>query len=166
MKKLIALVLSLSCVLVGCNDDKSNDEKTLSNETDAIVVTTIDEILEKTNDEDGLFSATDTPAVTTTNDNILEAFGDIQYTCDLSVFPIDYTRNWFGEIILIEDDRLLVSPGHDVGKAEFGEVVWLICDEAFAYGVGQVVTFTFRDIKAPDKEGEPLNIIALSVYME
>lgn len=66
---------------------------------------------------------------------------------------------------MIEDDRLLISPGYE-GKEEFGEVVWLICEEAFAYGIGQVVTFTFCDIKAPDKEGEPLNIIALSVYME
>lgn len=122
-------------------DDKSNDKNTLSTETGAM-------------------------AVTTTNDNILETFGDIQYTCDLSVFPTDDIRNWFGKIILIEDDKLLVSPGNDAGKAEFGEVAWLICDEAFAYSIGQVVTFTFCDIKAPDKEGEPLTIIALSVYME
>jgi len=140
MKKIIAFTLSLICVLVGCNVDKSNDDNPLFNETDIT-------------------------AVTTTNDNILETFGDIQYTCDLSVFPTEGIRNWFGEIILIEDDRLLISPGYE-GKEEFGEVVWLICEEAFAYGIGQVVTFTFRDIKAPDKEGEPLNIIALSVYME
>nr|MBQ4318170.1 hypothetical protein [Clostridia bacterium] len=140
MKKIIAFTLSLICVLVGCNVDKSNDDNPLFNETDIT-------------------------AVTTTNDNILETFGDIQYTCDLSVFPTEGIRNWFGEIILIENDRLLISPGYE-GKEEFGEVVWLICEEAFAYGIGQVVTFTFRDIKAPDKEGEPLNIIALSVYME
>ena len=140
MKKIIAFTLSLICVLVGCNVDKSNDDNPLFNETDIT-------------------------AVTTTNDNILETFGDIQYTCDLSVFPTEGIRNWFGEIILIEDDRLLISPGYE-GKEEFGEVVWLICEEAFAYGIGQVVTFTFRDIKTPDKEGEPLNIIALSVYME
>ena len=140
MKKIIAFTLSLICVLVGCNVDKSNDDNPLFNETDIT-------------------------AVTTTNDNILETFGDIQYTCDLSVFPTEGIRNWFGEIVLIEDDRLLISPGYE-GKEEFGEVVWLICEEAFAYGIGQVVTFTFRDIKAPDKEGEPLNIIALSVYME
>jgi len=140
MGKLITLILSLVCVLVGCNDDKPNHENTLSNETD-------------------------TTAVTATKENILETFGDIQYTCDLSVFPIDDTYSWFGEIILIEDDRLLVSPGYE-GKEKYGEVVWLVCDEAFAYSVGQVVTFTFRDIKAPDIEGEPLNIIALAVYME
>ena len=140
MKKIIAFTLSLICVLVGCNVDKSNDDNPLFNETDIT-------------------------AVTTTNENILETFGDIQYTCDLSVFPTEGIRNWFGEIILIENDRLLISPGYE-GKEEFGEVVWLICEEAFAYGIGQVVTFTFRDIKAPDKEGEPLNIIALSVYME
>ena len=140
MKKIIAFTLSLICVLVGCNVDKSNDDNPLFNDTDIT-------------------------AVTTTNDNILETFGDIQYTCDLSVFPTEGIRNWFGEIILIENDRLLISPGYE-GKEEFGEVVWLICEEAFAYGIGQVVTFTFRDIKAPDKEGEPLNIIALSVYME
>lgn len=141
MKKLIMLILTLVCILGGCYDDKSNEKNTLSTETDTI-------------------------AVATNNDSILETYGDIHYTCDLSVFPTDEARNWFGEIILIEDDRLLVSPGNEAGKAEFGKVVWLICDEAFAFGVGQIVTFTFCDIEAPDKEGEPLRIIALSVYME
>ena len=140
MKKLIMLVLTLVCILGGCYDDKSNETNTLSTETDTI-------------------------AVANNTDSILVTYGDIHYTCDLSVFPTDEARNWFGEIILIEDDRLLVSPGYE-GKEKYGEVVWLVCDEAFAYSVGQVVTFTFRDIKAPDIEGEPLNIIALAVYME
>ncbi len=99
-------------------------------------------------------------------DDIYNKFGHIKYTCDLSAFPVDDTRNWFGEIILVEDGRLLVSPGLDKGKAEFGEVVWLIDDHAYAYSVGQVITYTYRDVKAPEKEGYPLNIIALQVYME
>lgn len=111
-------------------------------------------------------NATDTTPAITSIDQIYDKFGHIEYTCDLSVFPTDDIRNWFGEIILVEDGKLLVSPGHDDGKLEYGEVVWLVCDYAFAYSVGQVVTYTFRDVKAPDNEGEPLNIIALTVYME
>ncbi len=108
----------------------------------------------------------ETDTTQTDTDDIYNRFGHIKYTCDLSAFPVDDTRNWFGEIILIEDGRLLVSPGLDKGKTEFGEVVWLIYDSAYAYSVGQVVTYTFRDVKAPEKEGDPLNIIALLVYME
>ena len=72
----------------------------------------------------------------------------------------------YGEIKEITDGKLLVSPGLDKDKVAFCEVVWLVCDQAYAYSVGQVVTYTFRDVKAPDKEGEPLSIIALLVYME
>ncbi|MBQ8790112.1 MAG: leucine-rich repeat protein [Ruminiclostridium sp.] len=99
-------------------------------------------------------------------DDIYSKFGHIKYTCDLSAFPADDTRNWFGEIILVEDGRLLISPGLDKGKMEFGEVVWLINDYAYAYSVGQIVTYEYRDVKAPEKEGYPLNIVALQVYME
>ena len=53
MKKIIAFTLSLICVLVGCNVDKSNDDNPLFNETDIT-------------------------AVTTTNDNILETFKEIE----------------------------------------------------------------------------------------
>ena len=60
----------------------------------------------------------------------------------------------------------MISPGSNEDKITFGEVVWLVCDQAYAYSVGQVVTYTFRDVKAPDNEGNPLNIIALLVYME
>ncbi|MBE6880902.1 MAG: hypothetical protein E7490_08745 [Ruminococcaceae bacterium] len=99
-------------------------------------------------------------------DDIYSKFGHIKYTCDLSAFPVDDTRIWFGEVILVEDGRLLISPGLDEGKTEFGEVVWLIDDYAYAYSVGQVVTYEYRDVKAPEKEGYPLSIIALLVYME
>ena len=111
-------------------------------------------------------NSTDTTSAITSVDQIYNKFGHIEYACDLSVFPIDDIRNWFGEIILVEDGKLLVTPGLDSGKSEFGKVVWLIFDGADAYSVGQVVTYTFCDVKAPDKEGAPLNIIALSVYME
>lgn len=99
-------------------------------------------------------------------DEIYEKYGPVEYTCDLSVFPTDDVRNWYGEIILIKDDKLLVSPGSVEAKIEFGNIVWLICDEAATYNVGQVVTYTFQDVKAPDKVGAPLNIITSSVYME
>ena len=142
MKKMIAFILALVCFsgLVACNEKKLNDQSTSSNATDK------------------------TPAITSI-DEIYSTYGYIEYTCDLSVFPTDDARNWFGEVILVEDGKLLVSPGYE-GKEEFGEVVWLVCEYAYAYSVGQVVTYTFCDVKAPDKKGEPLNIIALSVYME
>ena len=86
----------------------------------------------------------------------------VKYSADLSGFPTNEDCMGYGEIKEITDGKLLVSPGSDKDKAAFGEVVWLVC----AYSVGQVVTYTFRDVKAPDKEGEPLSIIALLVYME
>lgn len=90
----------------------------------------------------------------------------IQYACDLSKFPTSEDCMGYGEIKKITNGKLLISPGSDKAKREYGEVIWLTCDEAEAYSVGQVVTYTFRDVKAADKEGEPLNIIALLVYME
>lgn len=101
----------------------------------------------------------------TSIDQIYDTYGYIEYTCDLSVFPTEDIRIWFGEIILVEEGKLLVSPGYE-GKEEFGEIVWLVCEDTYAYSIGQVVTYTFCDVKAPDREGEPLSIIALSVYME
>ena len=90
----------------------------------------------------------------------------VKYSADLSGYPTNEDCMGYGEIKEITDGKLLVSPGSDKDKAAFGEVVWLVCDQTYAYSVGQVVTYTFRDVKAPDKEGEPLSIIALLVYME
>lgn len=91
--------------------------------------------------------------------------GPVSYSCDLSRFPSEYDLSGYGKILSVEEERLLISPGSDKDKGEFGEVVWLICDEAYAYSEGQVVTYTFRNVTA-GKKGEPLNIIALLVYME
>lgn len=90
----------------------------------------------------------------------------VQYSFDLSQFPTDTDCMGYGKIVEITDGKLLIIPGSEQAKNEYGEVVWLICDEAEAYSLGQVVTYTFRDVKAPDKEGEPLKIITLTVYME
>lgn len=90
----------------------------------------------------------------------------VRYTCDLSKYPTNKDCMGYGKVAEISDEKLLIVPGSDQDKIEFGEVVWLICDEAKAYSVGQVVTYTFRDVKTPNKDGEPLNIIALLVYME
>lgn len=90
----------------------------------------------------------------------------IKYTCDLSEFPTDNDCRGYGKVIEVAKGKLLIEPGSDEDKIEYGDVVWLICDEAESYDVGQVVTYIFRDIKAPDKKGNPLNIIALLVYME
>ena len=90
----------------------------------------------------------------------------VKYTCDLSKYPTNEDCMGYGKIAEIYDGKLLIIPGSDQDKKEFGEVLWLICDDAEFYSVGQVVTYTFRDVKAPNKEGEPLNIIALLVYME
>ena len=90
----------------------------------------------------------------------------VKYSADLSQYPTNEDCMGYGEIKEIADGKLLVSPGSDKDKVAFGEVVWLVYDQAYAYSVGQVVTYTFRDVKAPDKEGEPLSIIALQVYME
>ena len=118
-------------------------------------------------DSDSSFSESSEQISTNkTDEDIYNKYGHIKYTCDLSAFPVDDTRIWFGKIILIEDGRMLVSPGLDKGKTEFGEVVWLIDDYAYTYSVGQVVTYKYRDVKAPEKEGYPLSIIALLVYME
>ena len=94
---------------------------------------------------------------------------DIETTIDsvdLSQFPVNYDCMGYGEILEVHKDKLLIETGGSKAKQEYGEVVWLICDDAEYYSVGQVVTYTFRDVKAPDKEGDPLNIIALLVYME
>jgi serpin B len=89
-----------------------------------------------------------------------------KYNADLSKYPTNEDCMGYGKIIEIENGRLLISPGGDADKKEFGELVWLICNEAEAYSVGQVVTYIFRDVQAPDREGEPLKIIAKLVYME
>ncbi len=93
-------------------------------------------------------------------------FEPIKYTCDLSKYPTREDCMGYGEITEILDGKLLVVPGSSQDKIEFGEAVYLICDEAWAYSIGQVVTYTFRDVKAPNKVGEPLNIITSLVYME
>ena len=90
----------------------------------------------------------------------------IEYTCDLSVFPLDTDRMGYGTVAEVRDGKLLIVPGSEEARTEFGVVVWLVCDYADAYSVGQVVTYTFRDVKAPNHDGEPLNIIATLVYME
>ena len=90
----------------------------------------------------------------------------IDYTCDLSVFPLDTDRMGYGTVAEVRDGKLLIVPGSEEARTEFGVVVWLVCDYAEAYSVGQVVTYTFRDVKAPKQDGEPLNIIASLVYME
>lgn len=101
------------------------------------------------------------------NSNRIPAdYEPVKYSADLSKYPTDENCMGYGKILEIAEGKLLVSTGSDKDKIEFGEVVWLICDEADAYSVGQVVTYTFRDVKAPNNEGEPLNIIALLVYME
>ena len=100
------------------------------------------------------------------NNHIPTGTEPVKYSVDLSKYPTNEDCMGYGEIKEITDGKLLVSPGSDKDKAAFGEVVWLVCDEAYAYSVGQVVTYTFRDVKSPGKEGEPLNIIALLVYME
>lgn len=100
------------------------------------------------------------------SNRILHDYEPVKYSADLSKYPTDENCMGYGKILEIAEGKLLVSPGSDKDKAEFGEVVWLICDEAESYSVGQVVTYTFRDVKAPDKEGAPLNMIALLVYME
>lgn len=91
---------------------------------------------------------------------------DLKYTVDLSQFPTNEEMNCCGEVKVIADGKLLIAPSSDKAKAEYGKVVWLICDHEEAYNVGQVVTYTFRDVKPPEKDGDPLNIIALQVYME
>ena len=90
----------------------------------------------------------------------------VKYTCDLSKYPTNEICMGYGEVKKIAEGKLLISPGSNEDKITFGEVVWLVCDQAYAYSVGQVVTYTFRDVKAPDNECNPLNIIALLVYME
>ena len=90
----------------------------------------------------------------------------IEYTCDLSVFPLDTDRMGYGTVAEVRNGKLLIVPGSEEARTEFGVVVWLVCDYADAYSVGQVVTYTFRDVKAPDQGGEPLNIIATLVYIE
>ena len=91
---------------------------------------------------------------------------DIKYTCDFSKYPTNADCMGYGEIAEILDGKLLIVLGAYKDKIEFGEVIWLICDESEAYSVGQIVTYTFRDVKAPNKDGELISIIALSVYME
>ena len=90
----------------------------------------------------------------------------IVYTCDLSRFPSDEKLMGYGEVRQIEDGKLLIAPGSEKARQEYGQVVWLVCEYAYAYSIGQVVTYTFYEVKAPHGPGEPLNIIANTVYME
>ena len=106
------------------------------------------------------------PTEESNSDCIEPGIEPVKYTCDLSKFPTSEDCMGYGEIKEIANGKLLISPGADKAKLEYGEVVWIICDESEAYSVGQVVTYKFRDVKAPDNEGEPLNIIAFLVYME
>ena len=91
---------------------------------------------------------------------------NLEYSIDLSQFPLQNDYNWYGKIIEVKKDKLLIEPGGEKAQKEYGELVWLICEDAESYHAGQVVTYVFRDVKAPNKEGYPLEIIALSVYME
>ena len=90
----------------------------------------------------------------------------VKYSVDLSLYPTNEDCMGYGEIKEISDGKLLITPGSDKDKTTFGEVVWLISDNVEAYSVGQVVTYTFRNVQAPDNEGDPLKIIALLIYME
>ena len=73
-----------------------------------------------------------------------------EYTCDFQEYPTTKDCMGYGKIKEIEDGKLLIAPGSDEDKIRFGEVAWLVCDDVYAYSVGQVVTYTFRDVKAPD----------------
>ncbi|MBR4062803.1 MAG: hypothetical protein IKK01_07030 [Clostridia bacterium] len=140
MKKIIALVLTFVFLMLlsGCKNEALNNVNPPYKETDI-------EITLKSADE------------------IYDTYGSITYTCDLSAYPMDNFCHWDGRIVLVEEDRLLVSPGGKQAKIEFGEVVWLIWDGAFAYSVGQYVDYSFQNVIAPENEGEPLNIIATTV---
>ena len=140
MKKMIVIVLIIIflVLLSGCKNEGLNDVTSPYNETNA-------EITLKSADE------------------IYDKYGPITYTCDLSAYPTDNSCKLDGRIVLVEEDKLLVSPGGKQAKIEFGEVVWLICDEAYAYSVGQYVDYYFQNVIAPENEGEPLNIIATTV---
>lgn len=91
---------------------------------------------------------------------------NLEYNIDLSQFPVENDLQWYGKIVEIQSGKLLVEPGGEKAKDEYGEVVWIICDETECYNTGQVVTYIYREVKAPKKEGNPLEIIALFVYME
>ena len=58
------------------------------------------------------------------------------------------------------------EPGSERDRDLYGEVVWVVCSEAEAYSVGQVVTYIFHSVQPPEAEGEPIRIIASVVYME
>ena len=89
----------------------------------------------------------------------------VQYECDLSRFPSTEKHMSFGKVIEVAEGKLLVEPVLDQDKAEYGEYVWVVSERA-SFSIGQVVKYTFYDVKAPDKMGDPLNIIAYTVYME
>ena len=138
MKKLIALILTLLCVfsIVGCNNVNKD-----------------------------IYKETDTEITLKSANEIYDKYGPITYACDLSAYPMDNFCYGDGRIVLVEEDRLLVSPGGKQAKIEFGEVVWLIWDGAFAYSVGQYVDYSFQNVIAPENEGEPLNIISTVVCL-
>ncbi len=95
-----------------------------------------------------------------------DEIGNIEYSCDLSKFPSSTDISEYGEVLKVYENGLLIRSGSEKAKEEYGDVVFLVCDDAWAYGVGQVVTYVFRDIEPPAQEGYPLNKIALIVYME
>ena len=99
----------------------------------------------------------------------LGAFGcskySVQYTCDLSQFPSTEKHMGFGKVIEVAEGKILVEPVLDRDKSEFGELVWVV-NKSASFSIGQVVTYVFYDVKAPDRKGDPLNIIAYVVYME
>ncbi len=139
MKKYFACILTSLIVLslFGCNQGTGNENPSTEPPGSQIVINSADEVCEK--------------------------LGPISYTCDLSKFPTADVRRWYGKIIFVDDLKLLVEPVGEREQQEFGKVVWLLCDQAFAYSVGQVVDYYFCDVIAPDVVGEPLSIIATTV---
>ncbi len=80
--------------------------------------------------------------------------------------PADEERMGYGKILEISDGKLKIEPGSARDRDLYGAVVWVVCSEAEAYSVGQVVTYIFHSVQPPEAEGEPIRIIASVVYME
>ena len=75
-------------------------------------------------------SNTNIDELTETVTNIDELIENVTYTVDLSQYPLKEAEWLFGEVLSVENGTLLVKPYSAADREAYGQVVYIIADNA------------------------------------
>lgn len=105
-------------------------------------------------------SNTNIDELTETVTNIDELIENVTYTVDLSQYPLKEAEWLFGEVLSVENGTLLVKPYSAADREAYGQVVYIIADNAADFKKGDYVSAAFTEVDPPATEGGPLIIRA------